>query len=238
MEQGWTKIQNNIHDDPLLNKDSEYLSVWIYLLTQSAFCGYDVIFSGKVMRLKEGQLVTSLGEISKKTGVNISKVNRILKKLKIEKRIEMETDMQKTLISLGFTEGNETESEKGNEKGLKNEWKTTQETENEKEKRSKREKEKEKEINKNVKNERNNNPLYSPKGDGDELFSLFWSNYPKKVGKGYARQCFDKLKPNRALVDTMIRALGEQKKSEMWKVAKKYPFEHALRSDMTVLFGT
>ena len=83
-ENGWSKIRNDIHDDPLLNKDSEYLSVWIYLLTHQAYGEYKAMFSGKVITLKEGQLLTSLGEISKKTGVTTSKINRILKMLKSE----------------------------------------------------------------------------------------------------------------------------------------------------------
>ena len=120
-QNGWSKIRNDIHDDPLLNKDSEYLSVWIYLLTHQAYGEYKAMFSGKVITLKEGQLLTSLGEISKKTGVAISKINRILKKLKSEKRIETQTDMQKTLITLDFMSTCETESEKGNEKRVKNE---------------------------------------------------------------------------------------------------------------------
>ena len=224
MEQGWSKIQNNIHSDPLLNRDSEHLSVWIYLVTHSAYTGYDVMFNGKVTNLKEGQLLTSLNEISKSTGVSVSKINRILKKLKIEKRIETQTDMQKTLITLGFTGDCEKESEKGNEKGVKNDWKRIQETENEKEKRSKREKEKEKEINKNDKNVINNNPLYPPRDEEahihsikDNLFDLFWQSYPKKIGKGYAKKCFDKIKPSKELVDTMIEAINVQKKSEMWQ---------------------
>ena len=108
---------------------------------------------------------------AKKTGVNISKVNRILKRLKIEKQIEMETDMQKTLITLDFSDYYEMKGEKGTEKGVKNDRKTTQETEKEKEKSSKREKVKEKEIKKNIKN---NTPLYPPGDDEDQLFNLFW----------------------------------------------------------------
>lgn len=97
-------------------------------------------------------------------------------------------------------------------------WNELKEKQDEKEKRSKREKEKEKEINKNDKNEINNNPLYPPlKEEGDELFSLFWSNYPKKIGKGYAKKCFDKIKPTSSLVDTMIEAINAQRKSEMWQ---------------------
>ena len=328
-ENGWSKIRNDIHDDPLLNKDSEYLSVWIYLLTHQAYGEYKAMFSGKVITLKEGQLLTSLGEISKKTGVTTSKINRILKMLKSEKRIETQTDMQKTLVTLDTLGCCETESEKGNEKRMKNERKTIKETENEKEKRSKREKDKEKEINKTIKKDKNIYPLISPTGEkrwedfsppsgkalfssdkenvyipkteeeldrwlneddgidewdkvqiyyrnlnsrqqlagssqqdsytedneadsfalanpiqpkkkekinpqpqtpspfakrGDtppspvtDMFEEFWKAYPKKVGKGYAQECFKKIRVSRSLLDTMLEAIAKQKKSDMWK---------------------
>ena len=96
-----------------------------------------------------------------------------MKKLKSEKRIETQTDIQKTLITLGFVTDCEMQSEKGNEKRVKNDWKTKQETENEKEKRSKREKEKEKENNKTINTVKNNIPSISPQGEtGREDFPL------------------------------------------------------------------
>ena len=49
------------------------------------------------------------------------------------------------------------------------------------------------------------------------LFDEFWQAYPKKVGKGYAFECFKKTKPTRKLVDTMLEAIKKQKKSDMWK---------------------
>ena len=218
MEQGWVKIQNNIHSDPLLNKDSEYLSVWIYLVTHSAYMGYDVIFNGKVTRLNEGQLLTSRKKIADATGVNDSKIKRILIALKNEQRIEQQTDRQQSLITLIDKNNYKYKDDRQIDQRVTNERPTEKETENEKEKRSKREKEKEKEINKNDKNVINNNPLYPPlKEEGDELFSLFWSNYPKKVGKGYAKKCFDKIKPSRELVDTMVKAINAQRKSEAWQ---------------------
>ena len=50
-----------------------------------------------------------------------------------------------------------------------------------------------------------------------DLFEEFWKAYPKKVGKGYAQECFKKIKPSRKLVDTMLEAIAKQKKSDMWK---------------------
>ena len=49
------------------------------------------------------------------------------------------------------------------------------------------------------------------------LFDEFWQEYPKKIGKGYAFECFKKIKPTKELVDIMIEAIKKQKKSDMWK---------------------
>ena len=60
----------------------------------------------------------------------------------------------------------------------------------------------------------------------DELFSVFWQEYPKKVGKGYAFECFKKIKPTKELVDIMIEAIKKQKKSDMWKRDKGQYIPH------------
>lgn len=49
------------------------------------------------------------------------------------------------------------------------------------------------------------------------LFEIFWGEYPKRVGKTYARQCFYKLKPTREMLEKMISAIREQKNGEQWK---------------------
>ena len=39
----------------------------------------------------------------------------------------------------------------------------------------------------------------------------------EKVGKGYAFDCFKKIRVSRKLLDTMLEAIEKQKKSSMWK---------------------
>lgn len=49
------------------------------------------------------------------------------------------------------------------------------------------------------------------------LFEEFWKAYPKKRAKDDARKAFDKRKPTRALLDTMLKALREQAQSAQWQ---------------------
>lgn len=60
-----------------------------------------------------------------------------------------------------------------------------------------------------------NNPP-TPQGGRDALFDEFWQAYPKKVGKDAARKAFAKRKPDRVLLDGMLRAVWRQRRSEQW----------------------
>ena len=58
---------------------------------------------------------------------------------------------------------------------------------------------------------------YTLSPDPYTLFDEFWKAYPKKIGKGYAFECFKKIRVSRSLLDTMLEAIAKQKKSDMWK---------------------
>ena len=55
------------------------------------------------------------------------------------------------------------------------------------------------------------------KSNYDDVFDIFWNAYPKKIGKVYAKKCFEKIKPSAELVDKMVIAINEQKQTDMWK---------------------
>ncbi len=54
----------------------------------------------------------------------------------------------------------------------------------------------------------------------DSRFEEFWAEYPKKTGKAEAKKAFERLSPDDALVDKIIGAVREQKKSDQWKSEK------------------
>ena len=77
----------------------------------------------------------------------------------------------------------------------------------------------------NQANSQTNTPPNVPlKGDEQDrladdlttLFDRFWEKYPKKKAKKRALSIFTKLKPSAQLVDTMLQALEEQKRSKQW----------------------
>ena len=343
MEQGWVKFYREWLDNPIITKDSEHLAVWTYLNCSATHIEKDVIFNGKKITLRRGQMIVSCKEIYEKLKIERNKMDRIIKLFKNEELIEQQTRNHKSLITLAQWDFYQGFNEEQNEELIRNQRGTKQETENEKEKRSKREKDKEKEINKNEKNERIYIPPYIPplgEMDGNAPFSLsekhgqgtgacpqdldrwleeddgiddwdkvqiyyrnlnssqqdsltednetngfaltnpiqqekkerinpqpqtpspfaageitqnacmsssqrdvyhqpqgcmssaagerdnvapytlfdeFWKAYPKKIGKGYAFECFKKIRVSRSLLDTMLEAIAKQKKSDMWK---------------------
>lgn len=53
-----------------------------------------------------------------------------------------------------------------------------------------------------------------------DRFERFWSAYPKKQGKEDARKRFKKINPSEALLQRMLFAIEEQKKSDQWKAER------------------
>ena len=237
-QQGWVKFYREWLDNPIITKDSEHLAVWTYLNCSATHTEMECIFNNEKITLKAGQMILKQCDMAEYLKIDRFKVLRILKCFENAHLITHITDKRKTLITLepwAVYQGLNTQP---NALPLHVQCTSNQETENEKEKRSKREKDKEKEINKNEKNERIYIPPYIPplgEMDGNAPFSLsekhgqgtgacpqdlfeeFWKAYPKKIGKGYAFECFKKIRVSRSLLDTMLEAIAKQKKSDMWK---------------------
>ena len=113
-KQGWVKIYRKILDNPIVCKDSETFSVWIYLLLNATHNEYEIIFKGKRIKLKSGQLITGRESISKKLKINESKVQRILKLFENEQQIEQQTSNKNRLITIvnwGLYQDNEQQIE-------------------------------------------------------------------------------------------------------------------------------
>lgn len=51
----------------------------------------------------------------------------------------------------------------------------------------------------------------------EERFGRFWEAYPKKIGKGAARNSFIKLKPSEALTEKMLGAIAKAKQTAQWQ---------------------
>ena len=59
--------------------------------------------------------------------------------------------------------------------------------------------------------------------ESDRLFDKFWSVYPRHEGKQNARKAFDKLKPDDAMLETLVNAILKQKQSAQWSDPQYIP---------------
>lgn len=99
-ETGYIKLHRKMLDNPIVCKDSETFSIWIYLLLNATHQEIPAIFKGQKIMLKKGQLITGILSISKKLMINKDKVQRTLKCFEVDKQIEQQTSNKNRLISI------------------------------------------------------------------------------------------------------------------------------------------
>lgn len=58
---------------------------------------------------------------------------------------------------------------------------------------------------------------------GKPLFDIFWKAYPRKVSPAAAKKSFAKLKVDEDLLNKMLKAIEQQKKTDQWKDPKYIP---------------
>lgn len=75
---GWIKLHRKIFENPVVCKDSDYFTVWVYLLSNAASRRVKVLFGKQKITLEAGQLVCSRSKIASKLNINREKVRRIL----------------------------------------------------------------------------------------------------------------------------------------------------------------
>lgn len=114
--EGWIKLYRKMLDNPIIIKDSDYLAVWIYLLLNTTHKEYDVLFKGKRITLKKGQLLTGRKSISEKLKIDENKVQRILKALENEHQIEQQSSNKNRLITIVLWDKYQQDEQQANNK--------------------------------------------------------------------------------------------------------------------------
>lgn len=98
--EGWIKLHRKLIESPVVCKDCETLSIWIYLLLNATYQEIPARFKGEKITLKPGQLITGTLSISKKLLINKDKVQRTLKCFELDKQIEQQTSNKNRLITI------------------------------------------------------------------------------------------------------------------------------------------
>lgn len=98
--EGWISLYRKVLDNPIVCKDADHFTVWVYLLLSATHKEYPALFKGEKIMLKPGQLITGRKSIAEKFKISESKVTRILDNLKNEHQIEQQTSNKNRLISI------------------------------------------------------------------------------------------------------------------------------------------
>lgn len=81
-------------------KKSDYAHLFLHLILKAQFYEIETWFNGETLRLSPGQLVTGRKKLSEETGINESKIERILKTFEIEQQIEQVKSATSRLITI------------------------------------------------------------------------------------------------------------------------------------------
>lgn len=162
---GWVKLHRKILENPIVMKDADHFAVWGYLLLNATHAEYSVLFKGKRITLKSGQLLTGRKSIASTLSINESKVTRILKLFENEHQIEQQASNQNRLISIINWDCYQS-CEQQNEQQVNNERTTSEQQVN---------------TNKNVKNIKNDKNVRSEDSCQQvvDLFHSLCPSYPK-----------------------------------------------------------
>lgn len=84
-DRGWVKLHRRLLEHPR-RRDPDWVAIWIHLLLNATHQPYRVNFDGRIVELQPGQLVSGRLAIAAATGVNKSKVKRVLAVMKNDQR--------------------------------------------------------------------------------------------------------------------------------------------------------
>jgi len=97
---GWIKVYRSLYKKGWY-KRSDYIHLWIHLLFKASHKEIEFMFNGKNIKIKPGQFITGRKALNLETGINESKIERILSFFeKNEQQIEQQKSNKNRLISI------------------------------------------------------------------------------------------------------------------------------------------
>lgn len=97
---GYIKLYRQILKNPVVCKDSDHFSIWVYLLLNATHDNLDAIFNGERITLQPGQLITGRKSISSELNINESKVRRVLNLFENDQQISRQRSNKNSLITI------------------------------------------------------------------------------------------------------------------------------------------
>ncbi|MGN0670223.1 MAG: hypothetical protein ACI4JZ_06705 [Oscillospiraceae bacterium] len=160
--------------------------------------------------LQRGQIATTLPKIAKENGITERQARTILERLKSTGKVSVKTTSKFSIITLeNYDCVSENVSQLDSQMSDKRQT-TCQSNDSPSLFKS------------DIQNNRNTDNAHTREGVGVEKtdyessFIRFWAAYPKKTAKQQALKAWQKLNPDKALIDVILSSLERQKQSVQW----------------------
>jgi hypothetical protein len=168
MHNGYAQIYRRLINKGFYKK-SQHVHLWIHLILKANHKEKEFMFNKKNIVVKRGQLITGRKILADETGINESKVERILKFFEIEQQIEQQkTNLNRLITITNYNTYHK--SEQQSEQQVNNKRTTSEQQVN---------------TTNNDNNDNNDN-----KKEYLSLFEKIWKKYPKPLGKKQAYKHF------------------------------------------------
>ena len=195
MDKGYVMIARQLVDSEIFEKPASWLKILIFLLIQAQHKPYK--------RLKRGQCYTTYASISEACKVTRSEVDHAIRYMKKTQMLATQKATRGMVVTIcnydtyqdvTVYRSDSKSDTKATQTTICGDLKATQKRQDKQE----------------WKNDKNDNK----KTTGG--FDVFYKAYPKKKSKDSARRRWKAIKPNAELLETMLVAIEQQKKSEQW----------------------
>jgi hypothetical protein len=194
MENGYVRIYRTLTKKGYYTQ-SEYVHLWVHLIMKATYRDKEFLFNNKIEHLTAGQFIAGRKILSKETGIQESKVERILKCFETEHQIEQQSFNKFRIISI--LNWNEYQvNEQQNEQQVNNQRTASEQP-----------------VNTNKKD----NKYKKEKNTYTSDFLSFWKTYPNKVGKDAAWNSWKKRNGSLPEISFILTAIENQKQSVKWQ---------------------
>jgi len=207
MSEGWIKLNRKLLQSPcFLNR--ELLQVWIWLLLSVNHEEGKAVVGLQVIPVKPGQVVTGRNKVAEATGLNRSKIERLLKVLENEQQIEQQTFTKFRIITI--TNWNRYQCfEQQSEQQVSNKRATSEHKQECKEEKNKTLSSSEDEVDEKSYLSKKGKRL---SGKRLESFERFWSAFDYKHGKAEAADAWMSIPMlTDAIVDRIVAAASMER---------------------------
>lgn len=220
--QGWIKLHRRLQLHWLWEEKRVFsrAEAWIDLLMMANHQDTRFVLGNELISAQRGEVITSELKLMARWGWSKAKVRAFLKLLENDSMIAKKTDRKKTALiivnwALYQVEETAKEPQKNHEETAKRPQKDTIKNE-------KNEEEGQEALYICPSSENTHSPSLFDTKSQDELFNIFWNEYPRKEAKKEAHKAWFKIQPNEMLFNKIIDGLKRAKRSAGWNKGKQF----------------